>query len=124
MVDDFVGVIIEESLEDKTILKKVKIVKTEVEWVTGKHKTPWLERWTLHSVEIPEATAATIATVLSHALHPGYWYADFKNRTHHYIIFHERIFYIDKRDGKHYGEARKYGLSLGIPMYLNFASLR
>jgi len=43
MNETFVGVIIEESLEKKDILKKVKILKTKIEKVTTKHKTPWIK---------------------------------------------------------------------------------
>ncbi len=49
---DFKGVIIEESLENKQVLKKTKITETEVEAVTEKHKTPWIKQWTLHTAEI------------------------------------------------------------------------
>ena len=38
---NFNGVIIEESLENKDVLQKVKIIKTKVEEVTEEHKTPW-----------------------------------------------------------------------------------
>ena len=48
------GVIIEESLEDKDVLKEVRILSTKVEPVTEKHKTPRIKQWTLHTVEIPE----------------------------------------------------------------------
>lgn len=39
---NYQGVIIEESLENKEFLKKVKIISTKVVKVTKKHKTPWL----------------------------------------------------------------------------------
>ncbi|MFH1246908.1 MAG: hypothetical protein V1644_00875 [Candidatus Micrarchaeota archaeon] len=117
IVDNFVGVIIEESLENKDVLKKVKIIKTKVEPVTEKHKTPWLKQWTLHSVEIPENQANAIAKELSLVLERSYWYADFKNKTHHFIIFRNKIFYIDRKNKEQYNEAKKYGLSLGVPEY-------
>ena len=62
---DYKGVIIEESLENKEILKKVKIISTKVEQVTDKHKTPWLSQWTLHTVEIPEEEAGKVAEEIS-----------------------------------------------------------
>ncbi len=117
MADNFTGIIIEESLENKAVLKKVKILKTKVEQVTEKHKTPWLKQWTLHSVEISEDQASKIAKELSEALAPNYWYADFKNKTHHFIIFRNKIFYIDRQSKIQYDEAKRYGLSLGIPEY-------
>jgi len=114
----FFGVIIEESLEKKDILKKVKILKTKVEQVTEKHKTPWIKKWTLHTIEIPENDAEKVAKELSKSLDSQHaWYADFKNDAHHYIIFRNKVFYIDRRNKEQYEQARKYGISLGIPEY-------
>jgi hypothetical protein len=117
---NYCGVIIEESLENKEVLKKVNSISTKVENVTEKHKTPWLSRWTLHTVEIPESAAKEIAEEISASLdrnHGGSWYADFKNSTHHYIIFPHKIFYIDRKSKEQYDEAKRYGISLGIPEY-------
>jgi hypothetical protein len=50
---NYTGIIIEESLMDKSILDEVNIVKTEIEPVTEGHKTPWVKhdlypkKWTL-----------------------------------------------------------------------------
>lgn len=118
MTKNFIGVIIEESLEKKDILDKIKILKTKIERVTEKHKTPWLKQWTLHAVEIPENQANSIAGDLSRSLDSKHdWYADFKNNTHHYIIFRGKIFFIDKKSKEQYDEAKNYGISLGIPKY-------
>lgn len=117
---NFQGVIIEESLENKDVLKKVKIVSTKVEKVTDEHQTPWFSQWTLHTIEIPDNEAKSIAEELSKSLdrtHGGSWYADFKNETHHYIIFCDKIFYIDRTSKEQYDEAKRYGISLGIPEY-------
>lgn len=115
-MDNYEGVIIEESLEDREVLKKVKIVSTKVEVATERHETPWLNFWTLLCVEIPDSEADMIAKILSKSLERGHvWYADFKNDTRHYVIFREKIFKIDRKNAKQYEEARRYGLSLGIP---------
>jgi len=117
---DYKDVIIEESLENKGILKKVKIISTKVEQVTDKHKTPWLSRWTLHTVEIPETEAKTVAEEISKSLdraHGGSWYADFKNPETHYIIFRNKVFSVDRKSAEEYEEVKKYGMSLGIPDY-------
>lgn len=37
---DYKGVIIEESLQDKSVLCTVKIVDTKVEPITSRHQTP------------------------------------------------------------------------------------
>ena len=44
---NYQGVIIEESLENKDILKDIKILKTKIEPVKEKHKTSWVKQWTL-----------------------------------------------------------------------------
>lgn len=116
---NYKGVIIEESLENKDVLKEVAILSTKVEPVTEKHKTPWLKQWTLHAVEISENRADEIAEKISKSLdseHGGSWYADFKNDKFHYVIFRNKIFKVDLSNPK-YREAMEHGISLGIPWY-------
>ena len=115
---NFTGVIIEESLEKKEVLKNVKILKTKVEQVTEKHKTPWIKKWTLRTVEIQENQADEIAKELSISLDSKHsWYADFKNKTFHYIIFRDKVFKVDRSKPEQYHNVTKYGLTLGIPDY-------
>lgn len=117
---NFQGVIIEESLTNKDVLKKVKIILTKVEKVTDKHKTPGLSQWTLHTVEILENDAQAFAEEISKSFdysHNSSWYADYKNDTRHYIIFRDKIFYIDRTSKEQYDKAKHYGVSLGIPEY-------
>ena len=118
--DNYQGIIIEESLENKAVLKKVKILSTKVKKVTPQHQTPWILQWTLHTVEISGNKAKEIAEEIRESLdskHGGSWYADFKNSKTHYIIFRNRIFIIDRTNKNDYDKAKKYGLSLGIPEY-------
>lgn len=115
---NYKGVIIEESLENKKILNNVKILNTKIEEVTEEHKTPWLSQWTLHTVEILEDEANKIARKISQSLDRTHaWYADFKNDTHHYIIFRDKIFYIDRKNKEQYYKVKRYGILLGIPEY-------
>jgi len=119
-MSNYQGVIIEEALEDKEVLKKMEIISTKVELITEEHQTPWLSQWTLYTVEILENEAKEIAEEISKSLDRNYggsWYADFKNDTHHYIIFREKIFFIDRKSKDQYDEAKRYGISLGIPEY-------
>ena len=114
---NYKGVIIEESLEDNSVLKQVKIVSTKVEKVTERHQSS-AKQWTLHTVEIPEKKAGGIAEAISQALDREHaWYADFKNDTHHYIIFRSKVFYVDRYSKEQYDEAKQHGISLGIPEY-------
>lgn len=121
---NFTGTIIEESLADKSVLNEVKIVSTTVEPVTKEDKTPWVNQWTMHKVEIPAARAAAVAEKISRALdREHHWYADFKTDQEHFVIYRDKVFHITDRSSKaQYDEAAKYGLSLGIPDYqVNFS---
>ena len=110
------GVIIGESLESLSILEKIKIIDTEIEPVTEKHKTPWIKQWTLHTVEILEDQADEIAKELSEILDSEHnWYADFKNANFHYIIFRNKVFKVDRSKKQQYDNVTKYGVSLGTP---------
>ena len=116
---NYKGTIIEESLQDTSVLKDVTIVETKVEPITPEHKTPWLRQWTLHSVEIPEEKAQEVAEKISRIFdieHPD-WYADYKNDSYHFIIFQGKVFKVDLNNPVLYTEAKKYGVSLGIPEY-------
>ena len=118
MPQNYKGVIIEESLEDKSALQDLKILETEIEPVTEEHKTPWVKQWTLHTVEISEDGAVEVAEKLSQALDPQHvWYADFKNDSTHFIIFRNKVFKIDRSNKAQYATATAYGLTLGIPDY-------
>ena len=113
------GVIIEESLSDKSVLSKVKIVETKVEPITPEHKTLWLKQWTLHTVEIMEEKSDEIAQNISKSLDNEHtsWYADYKNGKYHYIIYSGKVFKIDLQNPFLYKTAKEYGLSIGIPEY-------
>lgn len=120
-MQNFSGVIIEESLTDKEVLSKVKITGTKVEPVTESHQTPHLKQWTLRTVEISADQADGIAEELSEVLEgnekTGYWYADYKNDELVYIIFPNKIFKVYRDNPKGFQEAREYGMALGIPEY-------
>ena len=114
---NFNGVIIEESLENIGVLENVAIISTRVEPVTEKH-TP---------LALPVDFALRGSggrrsgqnggrdTRIADREHKGSWYADFKNESHHYIIFPDKIFLVDRRSAEQYDDAKHPGLSLGIP---------
>jgi hypothetical protein len=123
-MNNYKGVIIEESLEDKAILQttlqKVPILSTEVETVTERFGTPWLTKWTLHTVEVSEGDIEVVAQLIAKSLdatHKTAWYADFKNEAFHYIVFKDKVFKVGRESRKQYGEAWEYGASLGIPQH-------
>ncbi len=117
---NFKGIIIEESLENKDVLKKVKIISTTVEKVIPEHKTPWIKQWTLHTIEISEEKADIIAKELSESIdkkHKSSWFADFENEKDHYIIFVGKFFKVNKKKKEQYYPVVEYAVSLGIPKY-------
>ncbi len=116
---NYQGVIIEESLADRTVLDDLKIVRTNVEQVAEGHKTPWLKQWTLHTVEIPEDQIDTVVQKISHSFDNDHsdWYADFKNDQYHYVVFTNNFFKVNPKNIEEYRPIVKYGLSLGIPIY-------
>ncbi len=115
----FRGVIIEESLIDKTVLDDAKILSTRIEPVTKAHKTPWVRQWTMHDIEVPATTAAELAEKISKSIDGEHnWYADYKTDTEHYIIYRNKVFHItDRSDKAQYSKARQYGISIGLPAY-------
>ena len=116
---NFTGVIIEESLTDKSVLDDVRIVSTKVEPVVEAHRTPWVKQWTMHNVEIAAEKATKIAERISEALDREHnWYADYKTDKEHFVIYRDEIFHItDRSDKAQYDEATKHGVSIGIPDY-------
>lgn len=112
------GIIIEESLENNSIFRDVRITSTKVEVVRKEHRTPWVNQWTMHTVEIPVDKVNDVAEKISHALDSKHnWYADFKNSANHCIVFRNKVFMVDRQSKEQYEEAKKYGISLGIPEY-------
>jgi len=123
---NYKGVIIEESLDSKEVLKDVIILGTKIEKVTEKHQTPYLKQWTLHRVEIVEKMADKVSEKLSSSLEKEHadWYADFENDKYHYIIYPNKVFKVDLKNPILYKEAERYGISLGIPEYqVNFSTM-
>lgn len=110
------GIVIEESLKNVSVLQKMRIISTNVVLVNGQHKTPWLTQWTMHSVEIPDEAVAEVVTAISSSFdNRDNWYADFKSQREHYIVFPHKIFLVDRSKPENYREVIEYGLQKGIP---------
>jgi hypothetical protein len=86
--NDFEGVIIEESLEDRSVLKRVKILKTKVEKIPPKYNIPWLSEWTKDIIVVPESEAEQIAEEIRKSLDRKHdnWYAFFNNKKIHISV--------------------------------------
>jgi hypothetical protein len=117
-MSSYKGVIIAESLSEKTILNSLEILQTKVEQVSKEHETPWLTQWTLHTVQIPENKIDKISEKISQSLdltNGANWYADFRNEKHHYVIFPNKVFRLDRSNKSDYETMRAYGSSIGVP---------
>lgn len=96
------GTIIENSLNDKSILDLVTITKTRK---SGD--------WILHSIIIDDKYVPK----LSKSLNPGSWYIHLWKQGGNdvMVVFKDRIFNIKYSDKNTWQEAVRYGKSIGIP---------
>ncbi|MFA6513724.1 MAG: hypothetical protein WCT50_00335 [Patescibacteria group bacterium] len=117
-MNSYRGDIIEESLENKDILKKLNVIATRVAKVVDKHQTPWLTQWTLDTIEVGDDEADNLAEELSRALESKHgWYIDYRNDRYHYVIFKNKFFKLNRSKKSDYEEMISYGLSKGTPSY-------
>lgn len=115
---DYKGIIIEESLSNSKILEKLEVMQTAISKVTEKDETPWLDKWTMHTVRIKENEIDFYAEELSKLIdvkHCGNWYCDFRNEQFHYVVFSNKIFKLDRTNKQDYSNMREYAISLGLP---------
>lgn len=117
-MSNYSGIIIEESLDYKSVLEKLKVLKTEIEPVTESHQTPFVKQWTMHTVDISECDLDEITEEIGKSLDKEHaWFADFKNEHYHYVIFLNKVFKVDLTKSSQYDEVVEYGLKLGIPKH-------
>jgi len=98
----FKGTIVENSINNKEVLKKLRINKT---WQEGD--------WTLHSVSLDEDQVAE----LSRSLDNGPWYIHIwkQGQDDVKVIYKDRIFDIKFSDKSTWTEAVEHGKTIGIP---------
>ncbi|MBN2015836.1 hypothetical protein JW766_03305 [Candidatus Dojkabacteria bacterium] len=111
----FTGVIIKESLKSDNVLNYVKIVKEEVSKDNNPETNGGYPTWHLLYVEFFRPQLEDVLGCLKKDLKGKDWYADFKGRKDHHIIFCGRVFrcILGKRDS--YKKAIQYGLKVGVP---------
>jgi hypothetical protein len=96
------GTIVENSLEGKSILENLKIIKTSR-----------VEDWVLHGVVIGRDQIDELSKYLKDVP----WYMHFwqEGRDEIIVVFKNKIFKIKKSDKSTWADAIEYGESLGIP---------
>lgn len=96
------GTIVENSLSDKSILSRVRVIKTYP-----------LGDWTLHDIEVEDDKVAELAKYLA----DGPWYIHLwqPGSDDVTVVFKNKIFHIKHSDKSTWAETISYGQSLGIP---------
>ena len=96
------GTILENSLENKTILNKIKIIKT---WQDGD--------WILHNVLVEEGQMQELVKFIS----DGPWYMHFwiPGKDQIKVVYKNKIFDIKSSDKSTWRESVEYGKSIGVP---------
>jgi hypothetical protein len=101
------GVILEESLEDKSLLNFVKICHTEKEQLEGENRF-----MTFHKFELTDNNKDKFLEKAIKSIKNGF-YLHLCNKGVMYVIFREHMFKFSKGYPE-LGNARKYGKSIGI----------
>ena len=102
------GVIIEESLESKSILDKVSIVKTRKSFDDVTQMD-----WNLHDVEVEDNRISEIVELAVRSIKTGWW-MDFRKDNTAYIIFKNKFFNFNENEIEKQKQAQDYAVSIGV----------
>jgi hypothetical protein len=108
------GLLLQESLEEPSVLELLRITNTEV-WRVANATADQPTTWTAVSFEVESDQADRIAEKLSQVLKSQGWYISACTTTKVYVIFPRKIYKYRKGDSVQRDEARRYGRSVGIP---------
>ncbi|MCL2439918.1 MAG: hypothetical protein FWD15_05430 [Alphaproteobacteria bacterium] len=102
--EQFIGIVIAESLSDKSVITKFEVIKTLAT------TTPWHMYW----LKLDEAG---IREIQKNLVNENQWYADFASTStdRAMVVFKNKIFDIKKSDKSTWQAAIDYGISAGIP---------
>ena len=97
---NYKGTIVEESLKDKSLIKKLKVLNSSVEGA-----------WHLYTIEVSEKEIEEI----SHSLNAQKWYAHFWKDQKVIVAFKDKIMRFEHSKKETWKPVVDYGLSIGIP---------
>lgn len=106
MTKDYIGTIVEESLEDNRILNSLEIVGFKI----SSDDNP-TDRWHLYKVKVSRGDIQS----LSKFIRSGKWYMHFWSVRKVIAVFKDKTFEFDYDNKDEWKDAIEYGLSLGIP---------
>ncbi len=104
------GVIIEESLESKYLLKLAKIVKTEQSILESEEEKGFLH---FHNIEVEDDKKAKFVEEAKNAIKQG-WYLHICKDGKMIVVFKGQSFGFTKSQKDKIEQAKKYGMSIGI----------
>lgn len=110
----YTGLVLEESLKDKSVLNSVTVVKTET-WNVGNAEGNQPKVWHAVSIEGPQQEAGKISEMLSRSLKSPGWYTNLSTDSDIYVIFPDKVFEYQKGDQEKRNQAIEYGRKIGIP---------
>jgi len=102
------SIVIEESLDDKNVLKDLKILKTKIDG-----------DWHLHIIEVAdEDLDETLELIQSHLVkNRPYYFHFFNDGQNLIIVFQKKVFRMNPKDQKTWQDAQEYGDKiLSIPI--------
>ena len=106
----WLGVLIEESLEDPTVLKKMNIVETQRMLLEGETQGQQLQ---LHKIEVSESDVEDICLEVSRVIRPT-WYFHVVSGSKMIVVFRDEILKAEKSDPESIERIIKYGTTHGI----------
>lgn len=106
----WLGVLIEESLEDPAVLKKVSIVSTECTLLEGEAQGQQLQ---FHKIEVSESDVEDICFEVSRAIRPT-WYFHIVSGSKMIVVFRDEILRAEKSDPESIERIIKYGTAHGV----------
>ena len=104
------GVIIEESLEDKSLLNLARIVKTDTSTLEAEEEKGSLH---FHKIEVDDAAKNEFVDKAKRSIKNS-WYIHICRNETMVVIFKDKSFEFTKKQNDRLEQARSYGLSIGI----------
>ena len=106
----WLGVLIEESLEDPAVLKKINIVKTECMRLEEEGQGQQLQ---FHKIEVSESDVEDVCFEISRAIRPT-WYFHIVSGSKMIVVFRDEIMRAEKSDPESIERIIKYGTTHGV----------
>lgn len=106
----WLGVLVEESLEDPAVLQKISVVRTECAWLEGEGHGQQLQ---FHKIEVLESDVEDVCLEVSRVIRPT-WYFHIVGGSKMFVVFRDEIMKAEKSDPESIERIIKYGTTHGV----------